>query len=148
MASNMARTNQKQKYPDFKGTDVKPLRRRNNPNSKIIFYDFVEEYLNERKNILAANTLRSKWSRHRLLQQFAIDVYKKPALDWEDFDAKLPIKLKNWGFEAPRSFSHNYVKKIFDVLRTLLLEAKALNIKGLGLSNEFEKKSYRMTGQY
>jgi integrase len=118
------------------------MRRRSGVNPVPTFYEFVENSLEQRKNILSPNTLKAKRSRHRLLQQFAIDVYRKPALDWSDFNSQLPIKLQNWCYGDPFRHSRNYVAKILDILRTWLAEAKEFKIKDL--SNAFLTKAYKL----
>jgi integrase len=128
-------------YPIYRN-GVKPMRRRSGVNPVPTFYEFVENSLEQRKNILSPNTLKAKRSRHRLLQQFAIDVYRKPALDWSDFNGQLPLKLQNWCYGEPFRHSRNYVAKILDILRTWLAEAKELKIKDL--SNAFETKAYKL----
>jgi integrase len=128
-------------YPIYRN-GVKPMRRRSGVNPVPTFYEFVENSLEQRKNILSFNTLKAKRSRHRLLQQFAIDVYHKPALDWSDFNTQFPLKLQNWCYGEPYKHSQNYVSKILDILRTWLAEAKELKIKDL--SNAFETKVYKL----
>ena len=118
------------------------MRRRSGVNLVPTFYEFVENSLEQRKNIHSPNTLTAKRSRHRLLQQFAIDVYRKPALDWSDFNSQFPLKLQNWCYGEPFNHSQNYVSKILDILRTWLSEAKAFKIKDL--SNAFETKAYKL----
>jgi integrase len=129
-------------YPIYRN-GVKPMRRRSGVNPVPTFYEFVENSLEVRKNILAHSTLTAKRSRHRILQQFAIDVYGKPSLDWADFNSQLPLKLQNWCYGSPNNFSQNYVAKILDILRTWLIEAKDLKIKDL--SNAFESKAYKLS---
>jgi integrase len=130
-------------YPNFTNSGVKPLRRRTGITSNLIFYDFVESYLTDRAHILERGTLKGQWSRHRLLQQFAIDVLKKPALDFSDFNNQFPLKLQNWCYAPPREHSKNYVAKILDIIRTWLREAsKTLGVSGL--SEAWQSKSYRL----
>jgi integrase len=128
-------------YPVYRN-GVKPPRRRSGVNSVPTFYEFVENSLEQRKNIHSPNTINAKMSRHRLLQQFAIDVFHKPALDWTDFNAQLPLKLQNWCYGEENQHSQNYVSKILDIIRTWLAEAKELKIKDL--SNAFESKAYKL----
>ena len=130
------------RYPIYRN-GVKPPRRRSGVNPVPTFYEFVENYLEERKNIMAFNTLKSKRSRHRLLQQFAIDVLHKPALDWSDFNAQFPLKLQNWCYGESYKHAQNYVAKVLAILRTWLREAKVLKIKDL--SDAFLAKGYRLS---
>ena len=112
------------------------------PSVLVNFEAFYEESLEEHKNLVEPGTTRHRRNVLNNCRKFATEVLKKPCLEWTDFDAKFPVKILNWMYAKPRSFSQNTAAKFFATLRTVLLSADAC---GHLTEKTYKSKNYKLS---
>lgn len=88
------------------------------------FLGHVQCFIDLRRDILSAGTVKVFQTTLNNLNGFALDKLKKPSLDFSDFDIDFPLRFQSWCYVAPRRHSRNYVSKLFDVLRQFLRDAE------------------------
>lgn len=109
---------------------------------KMSFGDFFDTYLQLRQKLVSDRTTIYRRTVLNNLNKLAVDCFKKPSLDWTDFDGTFPITLMNWAYKKPREWSQNNVSKTLKVLTLILSDAES---QGYDVGKAFKQKNYRLS---
>ena len=115
-----------------------PLQKNNNP---LTFFEFFDNYLNQRAALVAERTTRGRRTILNNFTLFSQNFFNKPSLDWTDFDVTFPVHFQNWGYQKPRKWSQNNAAKTLRVLTMILADAEN---QGYDVGTAYKQKNYRL----
>ena len=128
-------------FPELPPSESSPPKQQKQPKSTT-FSAFMDDYLTLREKLVTERTTTGRRTILNNLNLLAKDVFKKTALDWQDFAGTFPITMMNWAYKKPRKWSQNNVSKTLKVLTMILTEAEN---QGYDVGTAYKQKNYRLS---